>query len=154
MAKLYVLEELSSTESRSRSRVEECVMDQDNNTNISTTLGKVSICANTDTGTDSHTHKLLSDFESWSGCKTIGKILNQVTYVRSVTDRDEIMVLSLREIVDLCKGMHRSPLRFECNGIVLPEAGDRWTDMDWTINRNPTRVKFSSAGASVHIPSI
>ncbi|TKA70470.1 hypothetical protein B0A55_10854 [Friedmanniomyces simplex] len=134
---LCVLEEKSSTEGRSRSRMEKWVMDQDNNnTNISTTLGKVSImrnimrsddflimvcpecliprvaastkvhktafadkvtsmtensmagvvvasycslkndqCVNTDTSTDMHMHKLLSDFESWSGCKTIGMIL-------------------------------------------------------------------------------
>ncbi|KAK0801177.1 hypothetical protein LTR91_015331 [Friedmanniomyces endolithicus] len=205
-----VLEESSSTDSGSRSRVEEWLMEQDNNTNIGTTLGKVSIvknlmrsddylimvcpgclsarvaasteankatfadlvtnitgnsmvglvvsaycslrsdrCAKLDTSTDRHTHKLLSDFESWSGCKSIGKILRQVTYVRSDTDEDEIMVLSAREIVRLCKGMQMSPLKFECDGIVIREDGDRWMNMDWTINRIPTRVKVSSAGKSL-----
>ncbi|KAK0336997.1 hypothetical protein LTR94_006380 [Friedmanniomyces endolithicus] len=187
-----VLEESSSTDSGSRSRVEEWLMEQDNNTNIGTTLGKVSIvknlmrsddylimvcpgclsarvaasteankatfadlvtnitgnsmvglvvsaycslrsdrCAKLDTSTDRHTHKLLSDFESWSGYE------------------DEIMVLSAREIVRLCKGMQMSPLKFECDGIVIREDGDRWMNMDWTINRIPTRVKVSSAGKSL-----
>ena len=69
--------------------------------------------------------------------------------MRSDTNEDEIMVLSAREIVRLCKGMHMSPLKFKRDGIVLRKAGDRWMNMDWTVNRISTRVKGSSAGKSV-----
>lgn len=52
-----------------------------------------------------------------------------LTFVPSYTNRDEVMLLTSAEIVDLCRTMHRVPLRITPDNAAWPEIENMWTDM-------------------------
>jgi hypothetical protein len=88
-------------------------------------------CSNIDESVDMKEHKLISEFKDVPSSMTISDIVDQITYMRSDSDRDEIMFFTSEELVDVCRTMHRVPLKFKDWDIIMPTTEDRWTKMDW-----------------------
>jgi len=92
-------------------------------------------CGNETEVVEKDEHKSVREFEGAASCMTISEIIDEVTYMRSDSSRDEIMFLTSDELVDVCRVMHRVPLKFKWWDIIMPQVDDRWTKMDWVTNR-------------------
>ncbi len=60
-------------------------------------------------------------------------ILGEITILPSDIVRDKAMFLTSDELVNLCRSMHRIPLKIGPDDIIWPDTDDKWTDMGWVM---------------------
>jgi hypothetical protein len=57
--------------------------------------------------------KFIYEFQASGSCMIINEILDEVIYLSSDIEKDELMFLSLKELLDLSRTMHRVPFKFK-----------------------------------------
>jgi hypothetical protein len=97
-------------------------------------------CNNRTEGTDEDENKFVYQFESAASYMNIAEVIDEIACMRSDSNRDEVMFFTSEELVDVCRTMHRVPLKFRDWDIIMPVTEDRWTKMSWFRNSTATGI--------------
>jgi hypothetical protein len=68
--------------------------------------------------------KFIYEFQASGSCMIINEILDEVTYLPSDIEKDELIFLSSKELLDLCRTMNRVPFKFKEWSIIMPQVDE------------------------------
>jgi hypothetical protein len=89
-------------------------------------------------------NKFIYEFQASGSCMIISEILDEVTYLPSDIENDELMFLSSKELLDLYRTMHRVPLEFKGWSIIMPQVDHTWTRVEEATEAAVTQIGRTS----------
>jgi hypothetical protein len=104
--------------------------------------------------------KFIYEFQASGSCMIINEILDEVTYLSSDIEKDELMFLYLKELLDLSRTMQRVPFKFKGWSIIMPQVDESGRDyrsgrhLNWSSVALNTTVRSACEETRQRWPSV